>query len=210
MDIVVKPAVLSDLNYIDYLQRKNAEELAFYPKQVFEREVQNFRILLAKVNGDHAGYIYHGAFGSQVKIHQACIQYDLRGQLYGAALIKELINLVNAADGASITLRCGSDIAANGFWKAMGFYCQGVTKGGVRRMRDINNWRLDLHPQLFVTETDASNKQKDASLWRRNKGEKQNSFMRGKQLQIYREKLELKEHEVNKEKVVWQKNQQNQ
>jgi len=193
MDIVVSPATLADLLYIDHLQRKNAEELAFYPKQVFEREVQNFRILIAKVNNDHAGYIYHGALGPQVKIHQACIQYDLRGQLYGAALVRQLIDLVRAANGSSITLRCGSDIAANGFWKAMGFYCQGVTLGGVRRMRDINNWRIDLQPQLFVTETEPSSKKKDASIWRRNKGEKQNSFMRGKQLQDYRKKLLLKD-----------------
>ena len=40
------PALMSDLTYIDSLQKKNAEELAFYPSQVFEREVENFRVLL--------------------------------------------------------------------------------------------------------------------------------------------------------------------
>ena len=144
LDIEVIPAQINDLKYIDHLQRKNAEELAFYPSQVFKREVENYRILLAKVNNEPAGYIYHGALTEQVKIHQACIEYDLRGQLYGAALVRHLIDIVKAYDGLSITLRCGSDIAANGFWKAMGFYCQGVTAGGIRRMRDINNWRYDL------------------------------------------------------------------
>jgi len=194
LDITVDPATESDLVYIDHLQRKNAEELAFYPSQVFEREIENFRVLLARVNNQPAGYIYHGALVEQVKIHQACIEYDLRGQLYGAALVRHLINLVSAYDGLSITLRCGSDIAANGFWKAMGFYCQGVTAGGIRRMRDINNWRYDLQPQLFVTETSPSTKKKSAALWRKHKDtHKINSFKRGKALIDHRKMIEALE-----------------
>tara|TARA_R110001606_G_C15139412_1_gene624363 strand:- start:122 stop:712 length:591 start_codon:yes stop_codon:yes gene_type:complete len=195
IDITVMPAVESDLVFIDYLQKKNAEELAFFPKQVFEREVQNFRILLARVNGEPAGYIYHGSIGPIVKIHQACIEYDLRGQLYGAALIRQLIDLVDAANGLSITLRCGSDIAANGFWQAMGFYCQGVTAGGIRRMRDINSWRFDMQPQLFVSTAEASTRKKNSSLWRKNRDKKISSFVRGKQLLQHRSMIENGEKE---------------
>ena len=32
------------LKYIDYLQRKNAEALSFYPMQVFEREYAKHRL----------------------------------------------------------------------------------------------------------------------------------------------------------------------
>ena len=187
--IDVQPATIGDLVYIDSLQRKNAEELAFYPKAVFEREIPLMRILLARVNNEPAGYLYRGAWGPTVKIHQACIQYDLRGQLYGAALVRHLRNLCETAGAMTITLRCGSDIAANFFWKAMGFHCSAVTPGGVRRMRDINNWRLDLAPALFVIETEPSDKAADASLWRRQKGQRQTQFMRGRQLQQYRQQL---------------------
>lgn len=189
-DISVRPATSDDLLFIDHLQKKNAEELSFFPKQVFEREIENFRILLARVNGEPAGYIYHGSIGPIVKIHQACIEYDLRGQLYGSALVRQLIELVDAAHGSSITLRCGSDIAANGFWQAMGFYCQGVTLGGVRRMRDINNWRYDIQPQLFVSTSEPSTKKQDASLWRKNRDKKISSFARGKQLLQHRAMIE--------------------
>ena len=189
IDLEVIPALPSDLLYIDYLQRKNAEELAFYPSQVFEREVENKRILLAKVNNEPAGHIYHGALGNICKIHQACIQYDLRGQLYGAALVRQLIKLADVANVMSITLRCGSDIQANFFWKALGFYCEAVTAGGVRRMRDINNWRYDLHQPLFITSTEPSNKEQDASIWRKRKSSKKSQFIRGKQMKEYREKV---------------------
>ena len=188
MDFITRSAQISDLSYIDHLQRRNAEELAFYPKVVFEREIPIGRVMLAELNGEPCGYLYHGAFGPTCKIHQACIQYDLRGQLYGAALVRDLIALCNAANTSSITLRCGSDIDANKFWMAMGFYCETITQGGVRRMRDINAWRLNIQPALFEIAISPSDKKKDSSIWRKGKSlEKLSGFHRGKAMKQYRE-----------------------
>lgn len=188
-DISVDIACQADISFIDHLQRANAEELSFYPKAAFEREILASRILLARVNGEPAGYIYHGAYLPILKIHQACIEYDIRGQLYGAALVRFLKSVADGFGVMSIELRCGSNIAANGFWSAMGFYCQGVTTGGVRRMRDINNWRVDLSPQLFTTSTEPSSKAADASIWRKGKAEKRSQFMRGRELREYRREV---------------------
>lgn len=190
--IEVRPALASDVVYIDSLQRANLEALSFYPKAVFEREVESSRIVLAILNGEPAGYLYHGALGPILKIHQACIQYDARGQLYGAQLVSWLVSLCCQANVCSISLRCGSDIAANQFWKAMGFHCQAVTPGGVRRMRDINNWRLDVSPQLFVLPVEPSDRKQDASLWRKHKDGAQSQFMRGAAMRDYRRALEAK------------------
>lgn len=187
--IDVRHASLADITFIDHLQRRNAEELSFYPTAVFEREIPLGRVLLASVNGDPAGYVYHGAFQPRIKIHQACIEYDLRGQLYGSALVRFFEAAVQPFGCLSVTLRCGSDIAANGFWRAMGFYCQSVTDGGIRRMRKINEWRKDFQPQLFVTEAEASTQAADASTWRKFKGEKRSQFIRGDALRLYREEV---------------------
>jgi len=187
MDFIARPAVESDLSYIDHLQRKNAEELAFYPKIVFEREIENQRIVLAEFNGEPCGYLYHGSFNKICRVHQACIQYDLRGQLYGATLVRHLVALCKAAQTDAITLRCGSDIAANGFWKTMGFECEAITPGGVRRMRDINHWRLNLQPQLFSFDQEPSSKQKNASIWRKRGKLSISSFTRGEALKEYRD-----------------------
>jgi hypothetical protein len=187
MKIAVSLAVGKDVPYIDHLQRKNAEELSFYPKCVFEREIESGRILLAKVNGQHAGYLYHGAFGVSLKIHQACIEYDLRGQAYGAQLVRSLEGTADLYQSSEITLRCGSDIAANGFWKAMGFACVAVTPGGVRRMRDINNWCKSLQPALFPkTSVEPSTKAQDSSVWRKRTTSIDSQFLRGKALIDYR------------------------
>jgi hypothetical protein len=191
--IDVSVAAKNDLKYIDHLQKKNAEELSFYPSCAFEREIEKQRIVIARINNDPVGYLYHRALGLNVKIHQACIQYDARGYLYGSELVKWLIEMASAANSSSITLRCGSDISANGFWKAMGFYCQSVTKGGGRRMRDINEWRHDILMPLFVTSVDPSDKQQDASAWRKRTTSLGSQFLRGKAIKQYRKMLEKKE-----------------
>ena len=194
MDLKVRYAEKKDLIFIDYLQKKNAEDLSFYPNVVLEREVDNQRILLALVNNEHAGYVYHGSIRLDypLKIHQACIEYDLRGNWYGAGLCSELEKIAYIGGSKTISLRCGSDIAANNFWKNMGFDCVAITPGGVRRMRDINMWQKLLGHDLFgFTSIEPSNKKKSTKVWRqRDKSVKQNSMLRGKALLEYRLKLE--------------------
>jgi len=188
--VQVGVASLDDLQYIDHLQRENAEELAFYPLAVFEREVWNGRLLIARINGWPAGYLYHGAMKARCKIHQACIQYDARGYMYGAALVGWMIELARQSGVYSIHLRCGSDIAANMFWQWMGFYCEGVTQGGVRRMRDINCWRFDVVDDLFAKSVVPSAKKQDASRWRaRGNVSAGSQFIRGADMADYRKKI---------------------
>ena len=46
IEVEITPANNADLKYVDSLQKKNAEELSFYPSVVFESEIKNKRILL--------------------------------------------------------------------------------------------------------------------------------------------------------------------
>lgn len=191
--IAISTAEPTDIKYIDHLQRVNADALSFYPTMAFEREVEKRRIILARVNGEPAGYLYHGALGGRVAIHQAAIEYDLRGQLYGAALVKWLADLAIASSSLSLRLRCGSDIEANGFWRAMGFECVAVSKGGIRRMRDINQWERELVPSFFgLDAVEPSTAAQDASVWRkaRKQGISANRFWRGRTLVDNREATE--------------------
>ena len=189
MELEIRYANVEDLVFIDYLQKNNSEDLSFYPKQVFERELEKNRILLALVNKQHAGYLYHGSFGTHtLKIHQACIEYDLRGNWYGAGLVKTLEEMCLIKFKKGISLRCGSDIAANSFWQLMDFKCVDIQKGGARRMRDINVWYKELDKDLFGFDVLVpSTKKKDSSFWRKREEKKQQNIMlRGKALLDYR------------------------
>lgn len=174
--------------FIDSLQKKNAEQLSFYPKQVFEREKENGRLFLGLLNCEPCGYIYVGAAGGDVKCHQVCIEYDARRKLYGAMLVTTLEQYAIDSDSNSITLRCGFDLEANNFWKSLGYQCIKVVDGGIRRNRKINIWRKYLKPQLFEQVwVEPVEGKTNSSIWRKNKETGLiSSFSRGKKLSDYR------------------------
>jgi len=188
VDFVVLQEHPSLIDYIDGLQRKNAEALSFYPRQVFEREQAKGRLFLGMLNGEPCGYLYVGAQGRDVKCHQVCIQYDARRRLYGAAIVAVMEEYATEGNAASITLRCGFDLDANDFWKSLGYACVAHHIGGVRRMRTINVWRKQLRPELFETlAIEPAAGVVDASLWRKNKQTGTvTQFVRGKAMRDYR------------------------
>ncbi len=157
------------LKYIDKLQRANAEKLSFYPMSCFERELAKNRLLLSLLNNEPCGYLYFGSLRGNVRIHQVCIQYDLRRQLYGALLIQYLESLAKASNAQCVTLRCGFDLDANRFWDTLGYKCVNTVDGGIRRLRRINIWQKALSPMMdlgFVLPKTGST---NATLWRKNK-----------------------------------------
>jgi len=201
MKLDIRYAKKKDLSFVDFLQKKNARDLSFYPLSILEREIENSRVLLALVNNQHAGYLFHGSVqaprGGRLRIFQACIEYDLRGQWYGAGLVKTLEDFAKIKSVQGVSLRCGSDIAANSFWKLMGYKCVDIVPGGVRRMRDINVWLKELIAEQQVSlfdeeekELTPSTRKRDSSFWRkRDKEKKSNIMLRGKALLDYRKSI---------------------
>ena len=188
------------LKYVDELQRKNAESLSFYPMQVVERESIKGRIFLGLLNNQPCGYIYMGAVGGDVKIHQVCIQYDARRKLYGASLVVAVEDCANKYYSQSITLRCGFDLEANEFWRDMGYNCLKIVAGGIRRMREINIWRKQLQPNLFDdVHIEPAVGKADATIWRKHKKTGIiTQFHRGKKLAEYRAEI-LKKENINEQ-----------
>lgn len=191
-DFVVVQSHPSLIAFVDGLQKKNAEALSFYPKQVFEREAENGRLFLGLLNGAPCGYLYVGAEGRDVKCHQVCIEYDARRKLYGAGIVAVMEHYAENCKASSITLRCGFDLDANEFWQSLGYQCIAHQVGGVRRMRTINVWRKQLRAELFETiAIEPAVGIADASLWRKNKQTGLvTQFIRGKAMRDYRAKLE--------------------
>ena len=176
------------INFIDGLQKKNAEALSFYPRAVFEREQQAGRLFLAILNGEPCGYIYAGAQARDVKLHQVCIQYDARRRFYGAALVQVLEAYANEGRASTVTLRCGFDIEANEFWRALGYGVVAVHNGGIRRMRRINVWQKQLTPGLFEPIYIEPEKGKtSAAVWAKHKQTGiVTQFIRGRKMAQYR------------------------
>lgn len=180
------------LLYIDQLQKKNAEALSFYPRQVFEREKENGRLFLSLLNGQPCGYIYVGAPEGDLKCHQVCIEYEARRRMYGAMLVVVMEDFAKANYCHTITLRCGFDLEANEFWKSLGYGVVAHRTGGIRRQRTINVWKKQLEARLFEIEyIDAAIGKTSAVFWSKHKQTGLiTQFARGKSLADYRAILE--------------------
>ena len=185
-------AVVTDnpdlIEFVDGLQRKNAECLSFYPRQVFEREQRAGRLFLGLLNGQPCGYIYAGAQGRDVKLHQVCIQYDARRRLYGGGLVQVMEAYANEGRASTVTLRCGFDIEANEFWRALGYGTVAVHDGGIRRMRRINVWQKQLMPGLFEpVYVEPESGKTSSAIWAKHKETGLvTQFIRGKKMAQYR------------------------
>jgi hypothetical protein len=187
MDFFITDSHPKLIEYIDYLQHKNAEALSFYPKCVFERELINHRLLLGILNGEPCGYAYIGSPFLDLKVHQICIQYDVRNRLYGSLIVGQIENLALRHNCQTITLRCGFDLEANEFWNTLGYKCVGIQDGGVRRLRKINIWMKFLQNPLFVEVLQPAAGITDASFWRKHKQVGViNQFARGKRMKDYK------------------------
>lgn len=191
---MVRAATLADLTYIDSLQRKNATALSFYPKTVFERESGAGRVVLNAAESEPIGYCWHGAPDDLFRVHQACIQFDVRGMLHGAEMMRWCEDLARAWGCRAVTLRCAADIEANGFWRALGYACEAIRPGGIRRSRDINCWTLRLTPELFaVPAVEPSTKRMSMAAWTAGRGEMRVSrFHRRGNLLAFRKAVTLR------------------
>ncbi len=160
------------LNDLYLKEERINESLGFFPTQTYHREAACGRIFVGFLNGQPCGYLYAGAFhaGKDVKIFQACLEFDIRRNLYGSLLVAHLLSLATAAGCTGATLRCGFDLTANTFWEKVGFYVYAYRPGGLRRGRILNCWRTDIGPMLFTFDKlPVMRGERDSKLWRKYK-----------------------------------------
>jgi GNAT superfamily N-acetyltransferase len=159
-DLIVRNSTVSDLIFIDKLQKDNSFAVGFIQKTVWEKYVfggeRNFVVFVCEKNNDPVGYILITpgmGVGHHIKIQQIAVRDDARRLDYGSALIAVVTDFCNTFGRAGATLRCRIDLDSNHFWKALGFTNYGTwLKGqinhvGFKASNDINLWRIELNTQ---------------------------------------------------------------
>jgi N-acetylglutamate synthase-like GNAT family acetyltransferase len=126
----VRAATAADLAYVLALQKRNHEALGFIPRAALAEKIDRGQILLARENGDPAGFLHHGSLAvPEVRIFQAAIQYDARRRHHGLALIDTMVRRAADAGAKGLSLRCLDFLDANDFWSAAGFELLGSEPG---------------------------------------------------------------------------------
>lgn len=145
--LVFTVAIDADLPYIIDLEHKNKESLGFLPSMAIQQRISRGRVFIGRLNGAPFGYLLFDYRDGVVNVLQACIQYDARRALYGAALYGWALNQWQAP---RVRLKCAADLESNLFWRSLGLICVGVKDGGSRRKRKINIWNHFLKANVML------------------------------------------------------------
>lgn len=137
------------VRYVCDLAKKNSEALSFIPLPKLELYAGSGQIMLATENDDPCGFVVHGSNWPQLRIYQACIQYDARRREHGLALVERLVAKGMVTGCQDLRLWCADDLEANSFWGAAGFSPHAQRTGGKRRGRVHTLWARRLRSGLF-------------------------------------------------------------
>jgi hypothetical protein len=130
--------VLSDVRFIDSLQRMHTKMVGFMPTAQFEGNIKANRVLIAEEIGENGAkepvgycigvdrYFKRDDVGI---IYQMNVKPGRQRSLVGAMLLKAQFD--RSAYGCKLyCCWCAQDIAANKFWEAMGFVALAFRTGG--------------------------------------------------------------------------------
>ena len=136
--ISIRPAVLSDVPFMDSLQKMHAKMVGFMPTAQFEGNIKANRVLIAEEISESGAkeqvgyclgadrYFKHDDVGI---IYQMNVKPGRQRSLVGAMLLKAQFE--RSAYGCKLyCCWCAQDIAANKFWEAMGFVALAFRTGG--------------------------------------------------------------------------------
>jgi N-acetylglutamate synthase-like GNAT family acetyltransferase len=149
---ILSRASLSDLRFIDSLQKKFGRSLGFLPTEALEKNLEAGNVDLCLENGDPAGYLLCRPVLSWQpglsSIVQAAVCMDAQRRHHGLALLLQVEERARARGQVAMQANCAVGVEANEFWAAAGFkpiaHCTPATKS----QREIIVWRKPLTRSL--------------------------------------------------------------
>jgi ribosomal protein S18 acetylase RimI-like enzyme len=145
-------ATLSDIKFIDSLQKKFGRSLGFLPYEALEVNLEAGNVDLAMENEEPAGYLlcrprlaWQPLLGSIV---QAAVAMDAQRRHHGLALLLQVEERARRAGQVALQANCAIGVEANEFWAAAGFKPIAHLTPATVSGREIICWRKPLTRKL--------------------------------------------------------------
>lgn len=135
-------AEASDLPFIVDLAQKHCDAVGFLSRSAMAAYLERRRVTVARENGERCGFFLIGAESSQIRIFQACVDFDAQGLGHGLDLLGGIVRHAAATGAGKISLHCRDGLDSNGFWTACGFQSRGLILGGGARRKIVHAWEL--------------------------------------------------------------------
>ncbi len=144
VDVTIRPGVLSDVPFLDSLQKLHTKQVGWMPTGQFEGKIKLGHVLIAESDGERVGYcIGNDQYFKRDDvgiIYQMNVMPGRQRGLIGASLLKAQFE--RSAYGCRLyCCWCAQDIAANKFWEAMGFVPLAFRAGSEKKARVHIFWQ---------------------------------------------------------------------
>ncbi len=174
IDVTIRPGVMSDVPFLDSLQKLHTKQVGWMPTAQFEGKIKLGHVLIAEENtgGTPVPLGYCIGNDQYFKRDDVGIIYQMnvlpgkqRG-LIGASLLKAQFE--RSAYGCKLyCCWCAQDIAANRFWEAMGFVPLAFRAGSEKKSRVHIFWQKRIRsgdtttPWWFPSQTSGGSIRED-------------------------------------------------
>lgn len=151
----IRKAQLGDLEAVKRLFDKHRAELGFVLRPALIKSIEGAEILVAVQASRVVGCVhYHHRRDGRTTLYHIAVEEHRRRTGVGAALIRALRDECDVRSASSIALKCPIELAANQFYKQLGF-CLLRTETG--KHRQLNVWLLPLGGTKSLSDgTDSS------------------------------------------------------
>lgn len=141
--ISVRHAVTDDLAAIKTIAGANRRELGFLPLSKLADAVGRHNLLVAETVEGVIGFVVyrHRKTDSQTTLYDICVDQNWRQQGAGRKLLQTLQMECIHFKRSVLQLKCPEDLAANTFYKHMGFICVETEQGKARK---LNIWQKEI------------------------------------------------------------------
>ncbi|MDB5321548.1 MAG: hypothetical protein JWN40_3179 [Phycisphaerales bacterium] len=170
-NVTVRPAVMSDLSFLDSLQKLHTKQVGWMPTKQLEGKIGLGHVIIAE---DEAKQSVGYCIGSDQYfkrddvgiIYQMNVVPQKQRELIGATLIKAMFD--RAAYGCRLfCCWCAQDIAANHFWESLGFIPLAFRAGSRGKQRVHIFWQRRIRagdtttPYWFPSQTSSGSIRED-------------------------------------------------
>jgi len=142
-DILIRKAEGTDLEAIKQLADDNTTTLGFVLRPSLVTGIEmGWLIVSEDSHKEVVGFVhYRHRRDSQTTLYEICVNQNHRRNGIGTALVLALTTESSAHGKTHVRLKAPVDIAANSFYRAVGFTLIGTELG---RRRSLNIWNYDL------------------------------------------------------------------
>ncbi len=133
MSTVVRLAAPEDVDAIDKMNRQAGDVFGFVPKVVLASSLVTHELMVACNGTSVDGAMrFHHRLDKVTTLYEVVVREERRGNSIGRLLLSTLIKRATDKGHHTLRAKCPNGIAANDFYKALGWECVGLEQGRVR------------------------------------------------------------------------------